>query len=65
MIELLVNVLPNLLRYQIMEAIETPIKTRIQSELDLVDVEQLIKSKLPKIEQLSQQSQLNLDRFDL
>ncbi|XP_043463308.1 uncharacterized protein LOC122499195 [Leptopilina heterotoma] len=50
-IEAAVNILPNLLRYQIMDAIEGPIKRRIQAELDKVDVEKLIHEKIPDIEE--------------
>ncbi|XP_063995360.1 uncharacterized protein LOC135172860 [Diachasmimorpha longicaudata] len=46
-----INVLPNLLRYQIMDAIEGPIKKRLQDELDKVDVEKLIHEKIPEIEE--------------
>ncbi|KAJ3639411.1 hypothetical protein Zmor_002772 [Zophobas morio] len=49
-IELAVNVLPNLLRYQIMDALETPIKQRIQLELDKVNVEHIIKQNIKKID---------------
>ncbi|XP_046416694.1 uncharacterized protein LOC124177860 [Neodiprion fabricii] len=46
-----INILPNLLRYQIMDAIEGPIKRRLQSELENVDVEKLVYEKLPEIEE--------------
>ncbi|KMQ98010.1 hypothetical protein RF55_1645 [Lasius niger] len=46
-----VNVVPNLLRYQIMDAIEGPLRRRIQGELDKVDVEKLIDEKIPVIEE--------------
>ncbi|XP_076379978.1 uncharacterized protein LOC117229275 isoform X2 [Megalopta genalis] len=46
-----INVLPNLLRYQIMDAIEEPLKKRLQTELNKVDVEKLIHDKIPDIEQ--------------
>ncbi|XP_015111892.1 uncharacterized protein LOC107037713 [Diachasma alloeum] len=46
-----INVLPNLLRYQIMDAIEGPLKKRLQDELDKVDVEKLIHEKIPEIEE--------------
>lgn len=49
-IEFLVNILPNLLRYQIMDAIERPLKERIQQMLDTINTEELIKSKLPEID---------------
>lgn len=46
-----INILPNLLRYQIMDAIEGPLKRRIQEELNNVDVEKLINEKIPEIEE--------------
>ena len=48
--EFLVNILPNLLRYQIMDAIEKPIKIRIQEVMNNIDVENIIKTKLPEFE---------------
>ncbi|XP_064542049.1 uncharacterized protein LOC135431061 [Drosophila montana] len=45
-----VNVLPNLLRYQIMDAIENPIKQRIQEKFNTIDVEQVIKQQVEKSE---------------
>lgn len=38
-------------RYQIMDAIEGPLKRRIQQELDKVDTEKLIDEKIPVIEE--------------
>uniref|UniRef100_A0A1B0EZC8 Uncharacterized protein n=1 Tax=Phlebotomus papatasi TaxID=29031 RepID=A0A1B0EZC8_PHLPP len=52
LIEFAVNILPNLLRYQIMDAIENPAKTRIQEELNKIDVEKFIRQKLPEFERL-------------
>lgn len=49
-IEFLVNVLPNLLRYQIVNAIEGPIKTRLQDIMDSIDVEEMIEEKLPQLD---------------
>ena len=51
-IEFAVNVLPNLLRYQIMDAIEAPLREKIQQELDKMDVEDMIKQKLPKVDEI-------------
>lgn len=51
LVEASVNILPNLLRYQIMDAIEGPLKRRIQQELDKVDTEKLIDEKIPVIEE--------------
>lgn len=42
-LEFVINVLPNLLRYQIMDAIENPVKIRIQERLDQINVEKSIK----------------------
>ncbi|CAK1600167.1 unnamed protein product [Parnassius mnemosyne] len=54
-VELAVNVLPNLLRYQIMDALEGPIKERMQQELNKINVEETIKQELPKIDEMQQQ----------
>ncbi|KAG6448015.1 uncharacterized protein LOC115442087 isoform X2 [Manduca sexta] len=51
-IEFVVNILPNLLRYQIMDAIEGPLKEKMQQELDKIEVEQMIKQKLPEMDEL-------------
>jgi len=50
LLELGVNVIPNLLRYQIMDALENPIKTRIQSILNKIDVERTLKEKVLQYE---------------
>lgn len=50
-LEASINILPNLLRYQIMDAIEGPLKRRIQSLLCKVDVEKFINEKIPEIEE--------------
>uniref|UniRef100_A0A1A9WXK6 Uncharacterized protein n=1 Tax=Glossina brevipalpis TaxID=37001 RepID=A0A1A9WXK6_9MUSC len=50
-LEFAVNVLPNLLRYQIMDALENPIKKRIQEQFNAIDVEQAIKDNLEKFQQ--------------
>lgn len=51
-IEAAVNILPNLLRYQIMDAIENPVRNRIQEILNGINVEQVIDEKLPEIDNL-------------
>jgi hypothetical protein len=51
-IEFVVNVLPNLLRYQIVNAIEGPVKTRLQDIMDSIDVEEMIEEKLPQLDEL-------------
>lgn len=47
--EFVVNVVPNLLRYQIMDALEKPAKLRIQQFFDTINVEEMIKKKVPEI----------------
>lgn len=51
-IEFAVNILPNLLRYQIMDAIEGPVKEKVQLELNKINVEEMIMQKLPEIDQM-------------
>ncbi|XP_034472719.1 uncharacterized protein LOC117780343 isoform X1 [Drosophila innubila] len=46
--EFAVNVLPNLLRYQIMDAIENPIKQRVQEKFNAIDVELAMKQMIEK-----------------
>lgn len=54
-IEFAVNVIPNLLRYQIMDALEGPLKERVQQELDKLNVDALIKQELmPKVDQIQE-----------
>lgn len=43
LIEFFVNVLPNLLRYQIVDALEKPLTKRIQEFTDRIDVDQIAK----------------------
>ncbi|XP_060529036.1 uncharacterized protein LOC132703664 isoform X2 [Cylas formicarius] len=50
LIEFGVNVLPNLIRYQIMDAIERPIKLKIQEELDKINVEEFIRTNSEKLD---------------
>lgn len=49
-IEFLINIIPNILRYQIMDALESPIKQRIQEALNTVNVEQMIKENLKRLD---------------
>ncbi|KAK5639517.1 hypothetical protein RI129_012009 [Pyrocoelia pectoralis] len=50
-IEFAINVIPNLLRYQIMDALESPIKNRIQEVLSTINVEKVIHENLPKLDE--------------
>ncbi|XP_049887820.1 uncharacterized protein LOC126382116 [Pectinophora gossypiella] len=54
-IEFAINILPNLLRYQIMDAIEGPLQEKVQQELNKLDVEDMIIQELPKVDQMQQQ----------
>ncbi|KAJ8734999.1 hypothetical protein PYW08_014249 [Mythimna loreyi] len=53
-IEFAVNVLPNLLRYQIMDGLEGPLRGRVQQELDRLNVDELIKQELPKVDEIQE-----------
>lgn len=46
LVEFLVNILPNLLRYQIMDALEKPLMKKIQEFTNKIDVEKLVKENL-------------------
>lgn len=46
LVEFLVNILPNLLRYQIMDALEKPLMQKIQDFTNKIDVEKLVKENL-------------------
>ncbi|KAF5274621.1 hypothetical protein FQA39_LY07233 [Lamprigera yunnana] len=50
-IEFAVNVIPNLLRFQIMDALESPIQARIQEALNTINVEQIINEQLPALDE--------------
>lgn len=60
-IEFLVNVIPNLLRYQIMDALENPAKAKIQEAMNQINVEQLIKEKVNEYEQNDGKVSFNLN----
>lgn len=47
--EFVVNVLPNLLRYQITDAIEGPLQDKVQETLDRIEVEGIIKKQIPEL----------------
>lgn len=55
-IEFVINVLPNLLRFQIMDALENPAKARIQEEMNKINVERLIKKNIPTFEKMSKKN---------
>lgn len=47
--EALVNIVPNILRNKIVDAVEIPIRKRIQDFLDKVDVQEKIEQRIPPI----------------
>lgn len=51
LVEFAINIIPNLLRYQIMDALETPLKMRIQETLNTINVEQAINENLSKLDE--------------
>ncbi|KAG5899932.1 hypothetical protein JTB14_002483 [Gonioctena quinquepunctata] len=59
-IEFGVNVLPNLLRYQIMDALEKPLKIKIQEALDQVNIERLIVENADKLDNFDSIENLQL-----
>ncbi|XP_038209580.1 uncharacterized protein LOC119830583 [Zerene cesonia] len=52
--EFAINVLPNLLRNQIMNSLEDPIRLKIQREFNEINVEDVITENLPKMYELQQ-----------
>lgn len=54
LVEVIVNILPNLLRYQIIDTLEGPIQERLQQYLNKINVEETIKSKLPEIDAMQE-----------
>lgn len=64
-VEFVINVLPNLLRYQIMDALENPAKTRIQDEMNKINVERMIVDNIPALEKLKETSTVTISDFKL
>ena len=62
-VEFFVNVLPNLLRYQIIDAMENPIKKKVQEIMDKIDMERVVKEKLPELQKKGFQN-INLQSLD-
>lgn len=60
-IEFGVNVLPNLLRYQIMDALEKPIRFKVQEALDGITVEQLLKENANTLDNMESMDDFNLE----
>lgn len=59
--EFLVNILPNLLRYQIMDALENPAKVRIQQIMNKIDVEKIVKEKVLEFEKRGMNMTMSFD----
>ncbi|XP_058115945.1 uncharacterized protein LOC131284901 [Anopheles ziemanni] len=62
-IEAAVNILPNLLRYQLMDAIENPLRIRIQEKLDCINTEALVRKYAREFEQHG--TNINLQDLEL
>lgn len=62
-LEFLINVIPNLLRYQIMDALENPAKLKIQEAMDQINVEMIIKDKIPTFEKMQSNATLDFNDF--
>lgn len=60
-IELSINTLPNLLRFQLMDAIEKPLRGKLQEYADKINLESLIKSKMEEF----QKNEKNLNKSEL
>ncbi|XP_041974278.1 uncharacterized protein LOC121729737 [Aricia agestis] len=54
LIEFIINVLPNILRYQIVDALEGPLQEKVQQELNRMNVEEMIKDELPKVDEMEE-----------
>ncbi|XP_043803519.1 uncharacterized protein LOC122720703 [Apis laboriosa] len=65
LVEASINILPNLLRYQIMDAIEGPLKRRLQILLNKIDVEKQIYEYIPSIEEKARQGMIPLEETNL
>lgn len=61
--EFVINIVPNLLRAQIMDALENPIKTEIQKEMDKINVERLLKKNIPNIEKMRHNHPVSFNDF--
>lgn len=52
-IEMVVNQLPDLIRHIIVDALEEPIRNKVQSILNEINLKELVESKLPELDQLT------------
>ena len=61
-VEFAVNIVPNLLRYQIMDALENPVKEKIQEALNTIHIEDVIHEKAEDIDRIKQHG-FDIDYF--
>lgn len=61
LVEFGVNVLPNLLRYQIVDAMEKPIKLKVQEALNQFTVEKLVRENADKLDNMNSLDEFKLD----
>lgn len=54
-LELLANILPNILRYQIIHTLQDPIRLKLQQELNGINIEEEIINKLPEIDRMEEE----------
>lgn len=59
-IEFVVNILPNLIRYQVVDALKSIMSLRIQEELNSKDLEELLKRELPKLDKVMEEIEFKL-----
>ncbi|CRL00047.1 CLUMA_CG013335, isoform A [Clunio marinus] len=64
LVEFFINIIPNLLRYQIMDALEKPIMRKIQDFTDKIDMETLVKDKLEEYHKTGE-IKINLNKLEL
>ncbi|CAH0722883.1 unnamed protein product, partial [Brenthis ino] len=54
LLELTANILPNLLRYQILRTLQNPLRWKLQQELNEINIEEEIINKLPEIDKMQE-----------
>lgn len=59
-LEVVVNIVSNLLRCQIIDALEVPLKKRIQKELDAIDLEEFIGRNADKLDLIQERGLENI-----
>ncbi|XP_039276257.1 uncharacterized protein LOC111054250 [Nilaparvata lugens] len=59
--ELLTNLLPNILRYQMIDALREPLRRRFQEILNDVDVDEILNKEISRLEELIMKSQVKTE----